>query len=75
MMAVKAVYEDGKVEWLQPLGLRGRHEMIVTFVDVEEPAASQGKAAIPDHAMPLQLVPLPELTGRIPDGWKDAIYG
>lgn len=75
MLAVKAVYEDGQVKWPRSLALKGRHELIVTFLDGEPLLLDQGDSSDQSQQPAPELVPLPELTGRIPDGWKDAIYG
>jgi len=79
MLAIKAVYDNGTVRWPNKPPVEGLHDLIVVFEDVSESTLHAGteKAHKTGGKMDKTavLIPLPELDGRVPAGWKDAVYG
>ncbi len=77
MLAIKAKYDNGVVRWLENPPVSGKHDLIVLFADMAEaqpqsgPSSQTGDIRMSEEA----LQPLPELSGSVPDGWKEAIYG
>ena len=77
MLAIKAKYENGVVRWLGNPPVSGTHDLIVLFEDMADghPQSSPLQTVRPHRIGDEELKPLPELSGSVPDGWKEAIYG
>jgi hypothetical protein len=76
MLAIKAVYDNGIVRWLENPPAGGLHDLIVLFEDVDAglPLGASAHESS-DRISEDSLQPLPELRGSMPDGWKEAVYG
>lgn len=46
MMSVKGIFEDGVIKLTEPVGLNGRHDVIITFLDTEKENAPIDKDRI-----------------------------
>jgi|GEM_PF-2658607 hypothetical protein len=77
MLAIKAKYDNGIVRWLGKPPVSGMHDLIVLFEDVPERVSEAGLSSKNDQTLISKeaMQPLPELSGFVPDGWKEAIYG
>jgi hypothetical protein len=77
MLAIKAKYENGIVRWLENPPVSGKHDLIVLFEDMAEGHPQGGPSTKAENTRMGEeaLKPLPELSGSVPDGWREAIYG
>ena len=77
MLAIKAKYDNGIVRWLENPPVSGTHDLIVLFEDLAGAQPEGGLSTLKGNNRINEdaLQPLPELSGSVPNGWKEAIYG